>query len=101
MNSQNKEFLVVVEKGKESYGAFAPDIPGCFAIGQTLNEVKSRYMEAVAAHLDWMANDHDPMPEPVTTSFDFSPEPGEERSSYYVEWVTVPVPVGAQHAISA
>jgi predicted RNase H-like HicB family nuclease len=96
-----KEFLVVFEKGKTSYGAFAPDIPGCFAVGATLDEVKSRFMEAVAAHLDWMASDHDTMPEPVTSSFDFSPEPGHERSSYYVEWVMISVPVAAQHAVTA
>jgi hypothetical protein len=48
-----------------------------------------------------MASDHDTMPEPVTTSFDFSPEPGQERSSYYVEWVMIPVPVAAQHAVIA
>jgi predicted RNase H-like HicB family nuclease len=97
----NKEFLVVFEKGKTSYGAFAPDIPGCFAVGPTLEETRSRFLGAVEAHLNWMASDHDPMPEPVTTAFDFSPEPGSERSSYYVEWVLIPVPVHAQHAVPA
>jgi predicted RNase H-like HicB family nuclease len=96
-----KRFLVVFEKGKTSYGAFAPDIPGCFAVGSTFEQVKTRYMEAVIAHHDWMARDHDPMPEPVTTVFDFSPEPGEDPSSYYVEWVMIPVPVEAQQAVSA
>ena len=97
----NKEFLVVFEKGKTSFGAFAPDIPGCFAVGATLDEVKARFMEAVAAHLEWLASDHDPIPDPVTTCFDFSQEPGQERSSYYVEWLMIPVPVEARQAISA
>jgi predicted RNase H-like HicB family nuclease len=101
MKTKNKEFLVVFEKGKTSYGAFAPDIPGCFAVGQTLNEVQSRFFEAVKAHLEWMASDHDPMPDPVTTSYDFAQEPGEERSSYYVEWVLIPVPVETHQAVSA
>jgi hypothetical protein len=26
------EFLVVVEKGKASYGAYVPDLPGCVAV---------------------------------------------------------------------
>jgi predicted RNase H-like HicB family nuclease len=96
-----KEFLVVFEKGRAGFGAFAPDIPGCFAVGTTLDEVKSRFMEAVAAHLEWLAADHDPIPDAVTTSYDFSPEPGQERSSYYVEWLTIPVPAEAQQAITA
>jgi predicted RNase H-like HicB family nuclease len=96
-----KEFLVVFEKGKTSFGAFAPDIPGCFAVGPTLKETHRRFLEAVEAHLEWMARDHDPIPEPVTAIYDFSREPGEETSSYYVEWLAIPMPAAARHAISA
>jgi predicted RNase H-like HicB family nuclease len=95
------EFLVVFEVGKTSFGAFAPDIPGCIAIGPTLDETKRRYLEAVESHLEWMANDDDPIPEPVTTSYDFSREPGEEVNSYYVEWLGIPMPAKMRHAISA
>ena len=45
------EFLVVFEMDKKGFGAFAPDIPGCFAVGPTLDETRRRYLEAVAAHL--------------------------------------------------
>jgi predicted RNase H-like HicB family nuclease len=96
-----QQFLIVFEVGKTSFGAFAPDIPGCFAVGPTLGETRRRYMEAVEAHLEWMANDHDPMPQPVTTTYDFSREQGEETSSYYVEWLPISVPVETRHAISA
>jgi predicted RNase H-like HicB family nuclease len=96
-----KEFLVVFEIGKTSFGAFAPDIPGCFAVGPTLDETRRRFLEAVEAHLEWMANDHDPIPQPVTTVFDFSREPGEETSSYFVEWLAIPLPVEMRLAISA
>ena len=77
------EFLVVFEVSKTSFGAFAPDIPGCFAVGPTLDETKQRYLEAVKAHLEWMASDDDPIPEPVTSTYDFSREQGEETSSYF------------------
>jgi hypothetical protein len=48
-----------------------------------------------------MANDHDPIPQPVTTTFDFSRETGKEASSYYVEWLTIPIPIEDRLAISA
>lgn len=96
-----KEFLVVFEVGKTSLGAFAPDIPGCFAVGPTLDETRQRFLEAVVAHLEWMANDHDPIPQPVTTVFDFSREPGEETSKYFVEWLAIPLPVEMRVAVSA
>jgi len=27
--------LVIIEKGKQSYGAYSPDLPGCVAVGDT------------------------------------------------------------------
>jgi predicted RNase H-like HicB family nuclease len=96
-----KEFLVVFEVGKTSFGAFAPDIPGCFAVGPTLDETRKRYMEAVDAHLRWMAEDHDPIPQPVTTIYDFSRGVGEEASSYYVEWLAISLPAEMRLAVSA
>jgi len=96
-----QQFLVVFEVGKTSVGASAPDIPGCFAVGQTLDETRLRFLEAVEAHLEWMASDHDSIPEPMTTAYDFSREPGEETSSYYVEWLAISVPVETRDAISA
>ena len=33
------EYLVVVEKGDKSYGAYVPDWPGCIAVGQSRREV--------------------------------------------------------------
>ena len=95
------EFLVVFEIGKTSVGAFAPDFPGCIAVGPTLEETKRRYLEAVEAHLDWMASDDDPIPEPVTTIYDFAREPGEEVNSYFVEWLGIPMPAKASYAKSA
>ncbi len=95
------EFLVVFEVGKTGFGAFAPDIPGCFAVGPTLDETRRRFLEAVEAHLAWMAEDHDPIPQPVTTIYDFARESGEEASSYYVEWLPISVPVEMRLALSA
>jgi predicted RNase H-like HicB family nuclease len=97
----NQKFLVVFEVGKTGFGAFAPDIPGCFAVGATLDETRRRFLESVEAHLEWMAEDHDSMPEPSTSSFDFSKEPGEEPSSYYIEWLPIPLPAEVRRAKSA
>jgi len=97
----NHRFLVVFEVGKTSFGASAPDIPGCFAVGTTLDETRLRFLEAVEAHLRWMANDHDPMPSPSITTVDFSRESGDEQSSYYVEWLNISVPAETREAIPA
>jgi predicted RNase H-like HicB family nuclease len=100
-SQMKREYLVVFEKGKESFGAQAPDIPGCFAVGKTLDETRERYLEAAESHLRWMANDHEPLPQPVTTKVEFLRIPGEAPSSYYVEWLAISVPVEQRHAVSA
>ncbi len=36
-------YLVVVEKGEQSYGAYVPDLPGCIAAGDTKEEVLASF----------------------------------------------------------
>jgi predicted RNase H-like HicB family nuclease len=33
------KYLVVIEKGARSYGAYVPDLPGCVAVAKTRPEV--------------------------------------------------------------
>jgi len=96
-----KEFLVVFEAGPNNFSAFAPDIPGCYALGDTVDIARERFLGAVKAHLDWMAADHDPIPEPVTTSFDFTREEEGETGHYVVEWLAIPMPVTAPRSLTA
>ena len=35
------KYAVVIEKGPTSYGATVPDLPGCVAVAETLEEVES------------------------------------------------------------
>jgi len=59
-------YAVVFEKGKKSYGAYVPDLPGCVAVAKTLDEVKRLIREAVELHLEGMRTDGLPIPEPST-----------------------------------
>lgn len=36
--SQNIRYMVVIEKGDTSYGAYVPDLPGCIAVGEKKEE---------------------------------------------------------------
>ncbi|MFP5205119.1 MAG: type II toxin-antitoxin system HicB family antitoxin [Acidobacteriota bacterium] len=69
-----QRFLVVYEHGKRNYSGFAPDIPGCFSTGKTLAQMRQMLREALESHLQWMANDGDPLPAPKTRSVEFTDE---------------------------
>jgi len=61
-------FLVIIEKGEQNYGAYAPDLPGCVAVGDTREEVEEQMRAAIALHLQGMIEDHEPIPTPETTA---------------------------------
>ena len=61
-------YLVVVEKGPTSYGAYVPDLPGCVAAGDTKDEVITLIREAIEFHLEGMAQGGEPIPLPASTS---------------------------------
>ena len=62
-----KEYLVVIEKGDTSYGAYVPDLPGCVAIGETSEEVEQLIRESIAMHIEAMKEDGDLIPEPTSS----------------------------------
>lgn len=47
----SKRYVVVIEKGETSYGAYVPDLAGCVAVGRTEKEVKRLIQEAIEFHL--------------------------------------------------
>lgn len=62
------EFVVILEKGQGSIGAYVPDLPGCVAMGETREEALRLIREAIDIHLDGMRQDGLPIPEPSSTS---------------------------------
>ncbi len=77
-------FLVVYAKTDSNFSGFAPDIPGCFSVGDTLEEMRSNLREALEFHLQGTAEDALPMPTPTTTQVDFKPEDFADGVLYFV-----------------
>jgi predicted RNase H-like HicB family nuclease len=62
------QYVVIVERGKCSYGAYVPDLPGCVAVAETKEEVLKLIREAIELHLESMRKEGLPIPEPSSTS---------------------------------
>ena len=60
------KYAVIIEKGDTSYGAYVPDLPGCIAVGESLEEVKRLIREAIAFHIEGLREEGLPIPEPTT-----------------------------------
>ena len=63
------QYAMIVEKGERNYSAYFPDLPGCVATGQTLEELKQVMREALELHLRGMREDGLPIPEPSLVAY--------------------------------
>ena len=61
------QYLVVIEQGPVTFGAYVPDLPGCMAVGETRQETVDLIKEAMEFHLDAMTKDGQPVPAPHFT----------------------------------
>lgn len=61
-----KEYVVVFEKAGDNYSAYAPDLPGCVACGDTIAETEQLMREAIILYIEALREEGQPVPEPST-----------------------------------
>ncbi len=59
-------YAVVIERGPTSYGAYVPDLPGCVAVGESVEEVTDLIREAIEFHIEGLRDAGEPVPEPAS-----------------------------------
>ena len=59
------KYAILIERGPTSYGATVPDLPGCVAVGASLDEVQRLIREAVDEHVAFLRDEGQPVPEPA------------------------------------
>ena len=59
-------YIVLIERGATSYGASVPDLPGCVAAGETMEEVLRLIQEAMRFHVEGLKEAGLPIPAPTT-----------------------------------
>ena len=60
-------YLVDVEEGPTSFGAYVPDLPGCIVAAETRDEALTLIREAIEFHIEGLKNDGQPVPRPSST----------------------------------
>jgi predicted RNase H-like HicB family nuclease len=59
-----RRYAIVVERADGNFAAYVPDLPGCVATGDTRAEVEAAIKGAIEMHLEGLAEDGQPIPEP-------------------------------------
>ena len=62
------KYLVIIEEGPSSFGAYVPDLPACVAVGESRDEVTRLIHEAIEFHLEGLRQDGVPIPRPHSSS---------------------------------
>jgi predicted RNase H-like HicB family nuclease len=63
--SQMRQYIALIHKEADSdYGVSFPDLPGVITAGSNLDEARKMATEALAFHLQGLAEDGAPVPEP-------------------------------------
>jgi len=81
-------YLVKIYFYEGSYSAMVPDLPGCVAAADSIEELRPLLAEAIALHLDMMRRTGEAIPKP-TTHFNFSADDFEDQE--LCTWIEVPL----------
>jgi predicted RNase H-like HicB family nuclease len=66
-----KFYVAIIERAKDGFGVFFPDIPGCTSAGATVHEAAANAEQALQAHLTLNLEYGEALPEP--SAFDTIP----------------------------
>lgn len=66
MRKLKVRYAIVIERAKNNFAAYVPDLPGCVATGQTQEETEQRIREAIELHLRGLRQDGLRIPEPLS-----------------------------------
>lgn len=58
------KYVIVIEQASDGgFGAWAPDLPGCVALGDTIEDCERQMREAIAFHLEGLREDGEQIPQ--------------------------------------
>lgn len=68
MRRPNRKYLIIIERADDGkYAAYVPDLPGCAVVGySTVAQARRSIVQAIRMHLEGLAQDGLPIPEPST-----------------------------------
>lgn len=90
-----RQYIALIHKDADSdYGVSFPDLPGCITVGATLDEARDMAAEALALHLEGMAEDGEAAPEPSSLEAVMADKDNMDGVA-----ILVPAPVAAPKSV--
>ena len=90
-----EKYLVVIEKAENNYSAFSPDVWGCVATGDAVEQTTLLMKEALQFHIENNLEADAGIPQPKGISQHIADgvfDKGEIAEEYFITEIEVPVP---------
>ena len=62
------KYTIIIESGEGNFSAYAPDLPGVVAAGETEEETIKLMEEAIELHIEGLKEDRLPIPQPTVSA---------------------------------
>ena len=62
-----RRYPVIIEQTATGYSAYSPDVLGCVAVGDSENETRFAFQDALLQHFEAMREVGEPIPVPRTS----------------------------------
>jgi len=59
-------YAVVIEQAENNFSAYVPDLPGCVATGNSIEETEQAIREAIEFHIEGLREDGTSIPQPTS-----------------------------------
>lgn len=63
-DNRSLRYAIMIENANDNYSAYVPNLPGCIATGDTVEEVELEISEAIRLHVEGMIEDGLSVPQP-------------------------------------
>jgi len=60
------DYDIIIEEGETSFGAYARELPGCVAVGESRDEAMQLIREAIELHVESLIESDEMVPSPGT-----------------------------------
>jgi predicted RNase H-like HicB family nuclease len=64
---KDMRYPVVIERTATGFSAYSPDVAGCAAVGDSEEETRRSFRDALSAHFEAMREIGEPIPEPSSS----------------------------------
>ena len=92
LSKDMETYIVVIQQAESNFGAYSPDVLGCVATGDTVEETVANMREALHFHLESMMDDGETIPVGKGLSYYINDDESIAEPGDFIMLMAVPLP---------